>query len=57
MDPGEIEKFEEDIGIRTSPEALARAALRRHQEAMGMIFDDPDAPVAPPLGSTDEEFR
>jgi hypothetical protein len=52
----EAEKFEEDIGMRTSPEAVALAALRAHQEASGMAFDDPDAPVAAPLGSRDEEI-
>lgn len=28
------------------PASSARAALRAHQEAAGMVFDDPDAPVA-----------
>jgi len=42
--------------MRTSPEAVALAALRAHQEASGMAFDDPDAPVAAPLGSRDEEI-
>jgi hypothetical protein len=55
MDAGQLEKFEEDIGMRTSPEAVAKAALRAHQQATGMAFDDPDAPVAAPLGSRDEE--
>jgi len=40
-----------------SPEAEAMRALREHQEAMGMKFADPDAPVMAPLGSQDEEFR
>jgi hypothetical protein len=31
----------------TSPEEIALAELRKHQEAMGMTFEDPDAPVAP----------
>ncbi len=48
-------KFEEDIGMRTSPERAAMAALRAWQEAQGMTFTDPDAPVAAPLGSRDEE--
>lgn len=48
-------KFEEDIGMRTSPERAAREALRAWQDAQGITFDDPDAPVAAPLGSVDEE--
>lgn len=47
MDADQIEEFEADIGMRHNPERDARAALRAHQEAMGMTFDDPDAPVAP----------
>jgi hypothetical protein len=42
--------------MRTSPEAFARAALLAHQEAAGMVFDDPDAVVEAPLGSKDEEI-
>lgn len=38
-----------------SAETQALAALRAHQEAMGMTFDD--TPVPPELGSVDEEFR
>lgn len=49
-------KFEEDIGMRTSPERAAMAALRAWQEAQGIAFEDPDAPVAAPLGSVDEEI-
>jgi hypothetical protein len=56
MDAAALEKFEEDIGMRVSPEASALAALRAWQEAQGMAFDDPDAPVAAPLGSRDEEI-
>jgi hypothetical protein len=56
MDEQQLEKFEEDIGMRTSPEANARAALRAWQESQGMTFDNPDAPVAAPLGSVDEEI-
>lgn len=56
MDEGAVEKFEEDIGMRTSPEAMAKAALRAWQQAQGMTFADPDAPVAAPLGSRDEEI-
>lgn len=55
MSPEEARKFDEDIGMRTSPESMARDALRKWQEAQGMTFEDPDAPVAAPLGSRDEE--
>lgn len=41
--------------MRTSPERAAREALRAWQEAQGITFDNPDAPVAAPLGSVDEE--
>lgn len=51
----EVSKFEEDIGMRTSPERAARQALRAWQVAQGITFEDPDAPVAAPLGSVDEE--
>lgn len=56
MDADQLEEFEGSIGMRTSPEAVAKAALRAHQEAMGMTFSDPDAPVAAALGSKDEEI-
>lgn len=49
-------KFEEEIGMRTSPERAAMAALRAWQEAQGITFENPDAPVAAPLGSADEEI-
>lgn len=40
-------------------EDAALAALREHQEAAGMVFAQPDAPVAPmhPQHAADEEFR
>jgi len=42
----------------TSAEEIALAALREHQEAMGMTFEHPDAPVHAELGyGPDEEFR
>lgn len=56
MSPEELEEFDGQIGMRTSPEAVALAALRAHQEAAGMVFDDPDAPVAAPPGTRDEEI-
>lgn len=56
MDEQQLEKFEEDIGMRTGAAAVAKAALRAYQESQGMTFDDPDAPVAAPFGSRDEEL-
>ena len=47
MDQEEAERFEEEIGMRFDPEKEAREALRAYQEAQGVVFDDPDAPVAP----------
>lgn len=47
MDGDEEQKFQEEIGMRFDPEKEALRALKAHQEAMGMVFDDPDAPVAP----------
>jgi hypothetical protein len=50
--------------MQESPEEEAMRALREHQEAAGMEFDRPDAPVArppddglPPWMTQDEEFR
>jgi hypothetical protein len=36
------------IGLREDPADEALAALREHQEAMGMKFSDPDAEVSSP---------
>ena len=43
----------------SDPEAEALEALRRHQEEMGMRFEDPAAPVTAmhPEYAADEEFR
>jgi hypothetical protein len=54
-DEERVIRFEEEIGMRTNPEEAAKAALRAWQEAQGITFDDPDAPVPAPLGSRDEE--
>jgi hypothetical protein len=48
-----------------SPEAEALRMLREHQEAAGMVFDNPQAPVTAATGddrvpgwmTADEEFR
>ena len=34
-----------ELGMTEDPAAEAKAALRAHQEALGMAFTDPDAPV------------
>jgi hypothetical protein len=51
--------------MAADPAAEALAALRAHQQAAGMQFDSPDAPVAAPdrgdgvpgWMTADEEFR
>lgn len=55
MDQEQREKFDEDIGMRVSAEKLALEALKAHQEAAGMVFENPDAVVEAPLGARDEE--
>ena len=43
----ELEQLDIEIGMVTNPEEEALAALRAHQEAVGMTFQDPDTPVTP----------
>jgi hypothetical protein len=47
MSEEEAEQFECEIGMRPNPERDAREALRAYQEQQGIVFDNPDAPVAP----------
>jgi hypothetical protein len=47
MSEEDAENFEARIGMRTDPEADAQAALRAHQEQMGIVIENPDAPVGP----------
>lgn len=47
MTAEEEEDFQERIGMRRDPEQWAKEQLAAHQEAVGMTFTDPDAPVAP----------
>jgi hypothetical protein len=60
MNEDQVREFEEEIGMRFNPEKQAREALRAYQEAQGMVFDNPDAPVAPDAKSValaeDEEI-
>lgn len=61
-DDNAVEQLDVAIGMRTDPAEEARQALRQHQEATGMRFEDPDAPVSaegdgtPAWMTTDEEF-
>lgn len=63
-DDRQLEELDIAIGMTEDPYEDALAALRAHQRAAGIAFDDPDAPVAapdddglPPWMTTDEEFR
>jgi hypothetical protein len=40
-----LEELDIAIGMISNPEEEALDALRAHQEAMGMKFENPDAPV------------
>jgi hypothetical protein len=43
----DVQRFDEEIGMTVNPDEVAKAALKAHQEAMGMTFENPDAPVPP----------
>jgi len=43
----ELEELDIATGMVPDPEEEALKALRAHQKTMGMIFENPDAPVAP----------
>lgn len=47
MDENQLREFEEQIGMLPDPKKDALAALKAHQQAMGLTFENPDAPVAP----------
>jgi hypothetical protein len=53
----ELEELDIAIGMLRDPADEARKALREHQEATGMVFGDPDAPVAPDPENLDGEIR
>lgn len=64
LDDRELEALDIEIGMIDDPAGEAVDALRAHQEAQGMRFEDPDAPVAAKPGDglepwmvTDEEVR
>jgi hypothetical protein len=42
----QLEELDIAIGMVPDPEEAALTALRAHQEAAGMTFENPDAPVA-----------
>ena len=43
MDSDQVQKFEEEIGMRLDPEKEALAKLRAYQEAMGIVIENLDA--------------
>jgi hypothetical protein len=43
----QLEQLDVSLGMVPDPADEALAALRAYQEAAGMTFEDPDAPVAP----------
>lgn len=47
MDAGQLERFDEQTGMKVDPEAEALKALKAFQEAAGIVIENPDAPVAP----------
>jgi hypothetical protein len=51
-----MEALEVEVGIIEDPASEAKEALRRHQEAMGIHFDNPDEPVAAQPGSGRDEY-
>jgi hypothetical protein len=53
----ELEELDISIGMLINPEDEARKALRAHQEATGLVFEDPDAPVAPDPVNLDGEIK
>jgi hypothetical protein len=46
LDGDQLEALDVELGMTEDPAAEAREALRAHQEAIGIVFADPDAPVA-----------
>jgi hypothetical protein len=51
----ELEELDISIGMLKDPANEAKKMLREYQEAMGMVFEDPDAPVdADPAGEGGE---
>ena len=51
-DDAQLEELDVAIGMREDPAEEALAALREHQEAMGMRFDNPDEAVDAPGSGT-----
>jgi hypothetical protein len=63
-DDEQLAELDSRLGMADSPQDEALQALREHQEAAGMTFDSPDAPVAAPdrgdlpgWMTANEEFR
>lgn len=64
LDDRELEALDIEIGMTEDPAGEAIEALRAHQEAQGMRFEDPEAPVTATRDdgleswmTTDEEVR
>lgn len=54
----DLEELDIQIGMIDDPQEIALTALRKHQEELGMTFEQPGAPVpAMPGYGPDEEFR
>ena len=43
-----LEELDASIGMIADPAEEAKAALAAYQRRAGLVFDDPDAPVAAP---------
>ena len=63
LGPDELEELDMELGMTEDPAAEAKEALRAHQEALGLQFSNPDAPVEgtvpdelPRWMTEDEEF-
>lgn len=49
LDEKELEELDVQLGMVEDPAEVAQAELKAFQEAQGMTFDDPDAPVPVPI--------
>jgi hypothetical protein len=47
MTEEDTRQFEVEVGMRRDPDQDALDALRAHQEAAGIVIENPDAPVGP----------
>jgi hypothetical protein len=56
MSDEDREQFDGKIGMTEDPEEAAREALRQYQKEMGIVFENPDAPVSVEPGAMDEKY-